>query len=227
MAFDPARDPVGSTPATPLPVPDELKLAAIEAVWHQQGWREATWLGHPVCRYPTDLHSYQELVSLVRPDAVVIVADDAGLGGRALFAASLLDQLGRGRVLAVGRPPDGFRPVHPRILHVDAPGASPDAAAAVVEEVGEGAALVLLGLGATDRVIAAFEAYSPLVPVGGYVVVENTVLNGRPAASSFGPGPHEAVNALLQAHRDFVPDVAFERYTVTFNKNGYLRRTGA
>ena len=83
---------------------------------------------------------------------------------------------------------------------------------------------MFVGLGAADRVEAAFEAYSPLVPVGSYVVIENTVLNGRPVVSSFGPGPHEAVNAILRGHHDFVPDVAYERYTVTFNKNGYLRR---
>ena len=72
--------------------------------------------------------------------------------------------------------------------------------------------------------MAAFEAYAPLVPVGSYVVMENTVLNGRPVAPGFGPGAHEAVTDVLARHRDFVPDVAFERYTLTFNKNGYLRR---
>jgi cephalosporin hydroxylase len=61
--------------------------------------------------------------------------------------------------------------------------------------------------------------------VGGYVVVENTVVNGRPVESGFGPGPHEAVVAILGRHPDFVADRARERYTVTFNGGGYLRRS--
>jgi cephalosporin hydroxylase len=73
-------------------------------------------------------------------------------------------------------------------------------------------------------VLAAFEAYSPLVPVGSYLVVENTVVNGRPVESAFGPGPHEAVSDILRTHRDFVPDPSYERFTITFNKHGYLRR---
>jgi cephalosporin hydroxylase len=89
---------------------------------------------------------------------------------------------------------------------------------------GAPSALVLLGLGPVARVKGAFERYSPLVGVGGYVVVENTVVNGRPTASEYGPGPHEAVVAILKVHRDFVSDPAPERYTVTFNRNGYLRR---
>ena len=85
-------------------------------------------------------------------------------------------------------------------------------------------ALVIIGLGALQRIQAAFEAYQDLVPVGSYVIIENTVLNGRPAAPGFGPGGHEAVASLLALHPEFVPDVAFERYTLTFNKNGFLRR---
>ena len=85
-------------------------------------------------------------------------------------------------------------------------------------------ALVILGLGHVTRVVSAFERYSPLVPVGGYVVVENTVVNGRPVVSGFGPGPHEAVVAILGRHPDFVADPAGERYTVTFNGGGYLKR---
>ena len=65
-------------------MPDELKLAAIEAVWDRQAWREATWLGHRVNRFPTDLHCYQELLVAQRPDVVVVTGDDDGLGGRGL-----------------------------------------------------------------------------------------------------------------------------------------------
>jgi cephalosporin hydroxylase len=40
----------------------------------------------------------------------------------------------------------------------------------------------------------------------------------------FGPGPHEAVVNILGRHGDFVPDPAGERYTLTFNRGGYLKR---
>jgi cephalosporin hydroxylase len=215
---------VAGTEEPGLPVPEELKLAAIDAIWANQSWREATWLGVPVARYPTDLHSYQELIAQVRPDTIVLVGDDHGLGGRALFAASIADQLGLGQVIAVGVPGNHQRPSHARITYLDGQAEQPDMADRVRSHVGDEGAMVLLGLGSLQRLTAAFEHYAPLVPVDGYVVVENTVLNGRPVAPGFGPGGHEAVTAILGSHRDFVPDVAFERYTLTFNKNGFLRR---
>ncbi|MEZ5178282.1 MAG: CmcI family methyltransferase [Acidimicrobiales bacterium] len=225
LSFAPGRDPVADTDAPGMPVPEELKFAAIEAVWAHQSWREASWLGVPVARYPTDLHSYQELIHQVRPGAIVLLGDDVGLGGRALFAASVADQLGLDvRIVAAGRAGAGPRPEHPSITYLDGAPEQPEVVAAVTEAVDGRGALVLVGLGALQRLVAAFEAYAPLVPVGSYVVMENTVLNGRPVAPGFGPGAHEAVTDVLARHRDFVPDVAFERYTLTFNKNGYLRR---
>ena len=212
--------------AGPLcPIPDELKLAAIASMWDHQAWKDATWLGHPVNRYPADLHVYQELLMKVRPSLVVLAGDDAGLAGRALFVASVCDQVGRGHVVTVGRGDRSERPTHPRMTHV----AGAPEKAAVAEEVAALApeppgALVMLGLGAMGRVIAAFERYAPLVPVGGYVVVENTVVNGRPAGAGFGPGPYEAVEAILGRTGDFVPDPACERYMLTFNRSGYLKR---
>jgi cephalosporin hydroxylase len=229
FSFDALRDPVGGGGAEATlsaPVPDELKLAVIEAVWHNRAWREATWLGHRVARLPTDLYSYQELLTQVRPGAVVIAGDDQGLGGRALFAASICDQLGRGRVVAVGRSEAGDGPSHARIVRVVGAPEDPAVAEDVRAALGEVAAdaVVFLGLGAVERVIGAFELYAPLVPVDSYVVVENTVVNGRPVEPGFGPGPYEAVVGILGRHHEFMADPAFERYTLTFNKGGFLRR---
>jgi cephalosporin hydroxylase len=226
LRFPPNRDPMDPARAPePAPVADELKLAAIEAVWNAQAWREATWLGHPVSRFPTDLQSYQELLVRSRPGLVVVVGDDPGLGGRALFAASLCDQVDHGRVVAVGRTDAEGRPAHPRVTHLEGAAEAEAVAREVAALAGDDPdALVLLGLGEVGRVVAGFERYAPLVAVDGYVVVENTVVNGRPAAPGFGPGPHEAVVAILQRNRDFVSDPGPERYTVTFNRNGYLRR---
>jgi cephalosporin hydroxylase/GT2 family glycosyltransferase len=227
LRFDAMRDPT-AVGAPPLPVPDELRIAAIESVWDHQAWREATWVGHPVNRYPADLHVYQELLANVGPGTVIIAGDDDGLAGRALFVASICDQVGRGHVIAVGRGDELARPPHPRVTHLAGPPEEP----AVAERVRALAyaspdALVILGLGDVVRVAAAFEQYAPLVPVGSYVIVENTVVNGRPVASGFGPGPHEAVVSILGRHGDFVADPAAERYTLTFNRGGYLKRVRA
>jgi cephalosporin hydroxylase len=227
LAFDSLREPT-DVAAPPVPVPDEVKLAAIESIWDHQAWRGANWLGHPVNRYPADLHVYQELLTTLWPGFVVVAGDDCGLGGRALYVASICDQLAHGQIVAVGTSDPSERPSHPRIDHVAGAPEDPDAAAQVAALAPEGPdALVILGLGAIERVIAAFGRYAPLVPVGGYVVVENTVVNGRPARAGFAPGPYEAVEAILGRSDDFVPDPAGERYTVTFNRNGYLRRVKA
>jgi cephalosporin hydroxylase len=224
LRFDPMREATDVGQA-PTPLSDELKLAAIEAVWDHQAWRATTWLGHPVNRYPADLHVYQELLTDVRPDLVVVAGDDPGLGGRSLFVASVCEQLGHGRVVAVGRGDESERPRHARVVHITGPPEDPAVAQHVAALAsGRAGAMVILGLSDVTRVVSAFEHYAPLVPVGGYVVVENTVVNGRPVVPSFGPGPHEAVVAILGRYGDFVPDPGGERYTLTFNRGGYLRR---
>jgi cephalosporin hydroxylase len=226
LSFDVNRDPVSFDPVSSEPsfVADELKIGAIEAVWDSQTWKQTSWLGHPLLRFPTDLQVYQELVSEARPDVVVLVADDAGLAGRALYMAAILDGLGHGRVVAVGALGLDERVPHDRVTHLVGDGASEEMAGEVARSVGGGSALVVLGLGAISRVVEAFERYAPLVPVGLHLVIENTVVNGRPVVSGFGPGPHEAVVDILRRHRDFVPDPAMERYTLTFNRGGYLKR---
>ena len=57
-----------------------------------------------------------------------------------------------------------------------------------------------------------------------HVVVEETMLNGRPVQPGFGPGPGEAVAQVLNTRSDFAADPAFERYGLTFNPGGFLRR---
>jgi cephalosporin hydroxylase/GT2 family glycosyltransferase len=225
-SLGPLRDPVlHGADAPSVPVPDELRLAAIDAVWDQQAWKETRWLGHRVNRYPADLHAYQELLARERPDVVVVTGDDDGLGGRAIFAASICDLLDHGRVIAVGTGNVDARAQHARVTLV--PGRAEDrtVAANVLARVQPGeTTLIFLASGAHDRVVDAFEAYAPLVAPDGYVVVENTVVNGRPAAAGFGAGPLEAVFRILGSHPDFISDHDLERYTVTFNREGFLRR---
>lgn len=205
------------------PVPQEQREEFVRAVWHDLPWRDTTWLSQPVQVAPTDLFAYQE--ALVRSGAEVVVATGTDDPGRVAYLASLCDLLDRGEVISVGEAPLAGRYEHPRVRHVEGRPHDDATAAAVRELVGARPALVLLG-SCTDRhkTTLEFDRYAPLVAPGSYVVVERTVVNGHPAWTAFGPGPMEAVKAILTAHGDFVVDADLERYSLTFNPSGYLRK---
>jgi cephalosporin hydroxylase len=85
--------------------------------------------------------------------------------------------------------------------------------------------VVVLGARAGRATTAAqFEAYADLVQVGSYVIVTDTVVNGRPVWPSFGPGPAEGIKQILRRHGEFVSDPEMEKYALSFNPGGYLRR---
>jgi cephalosporin hydroxylase len=74
------------------------------------------------------------------------------------------------------------------------------------------------------HVLDELRAYAPLVTPGGYLVVEDTNINGHPVFDSFGPGPMEAVTKFLEASSAFVGDHSREKFLLTFNPSGWLRR---
>jgi cephalosporin hydroxylase len=213
-------------PAKAVPIPDELKVEFIDAFWRSDSRRQVSWLGRQVSKCPTDLLAYQELIVRVRPDWVVETG--TGAGGRALFLATVCDLLGSGHVITIddgtGAPPDKL-PRHPRITHIVGDATAAETITEVRELVGQPPrALVLFGLAGRDRLQRMWEAYAPLVPVGSYVVFEETVTNGNPVWSGMGPGPREAVKDIVQGSSEFVPDTTMEKLGLTFNPGGFLRR---
>ena len=63
-----------------------------------------------------------------------------------------------------------------------------------------------------------------LVPVGSYVVIADTIVNGHPVWPEFGDGPAESVKQILNLHGEFVADPTMEKYSLTFNPGGFLKR---
>jgi cephalosporin hydroxylase len=182
-----------------------------------------SWFGHQLWKCPLDLWIYQELLVRIRPD--VVVETGTWCGGSALYLAMVLDKIGHGRVITVDTTPRPNRPQHARIDYLTGSSIDPAVVDKVHDSVANGRAVVILDSDHTEsHVYAEMVAYSPLVQIGDYLVVEDTNVNGHPAYPDFGPGPMEAVNNFLSLNDEFVVDQTCERLLMTLNPKGYLKR---
>ena len=186
-------------------------------------WNHARWLGAQALKNPLDLWIYQEIMWETQPE--LVVETGTYRGGSALYLASLCDLMGRGEVVSIDVEPrrDDY-PEHPRITYL-AGRSSTDPE--VVEEVRGRAAgrrlLVILDSDhSQEHVEAELEAYAPLVPVGCYVIVEDS--NIGQIRKDLMPGPFEAIETFLAGTDEFVIDREREKFLITFNPSGYLRR---
>lgn len=190
----------------------------------QRTWRNTTWLGTDVLKCPLDLWVYQEILHELRPDWIV----ETGTfdGGSASYLASLCDLLGSGQVLTIDPREHPGRPAHPRITYVRGLSTDPEVVAGVAERVvGARCVLVLLDSDhSRDNVLAELRAYHRFVTPGSYCVVEDGNVGGHPVAREFGPGPTEAIRAFLAESPAFEVDHSREKFYLTFNPGGYLRR---
>jgi hypothetical protein len=55
-------------------------------------------------------------------------------------------------------------------------------------------------------------------------IVEDTNLNGHPVERNHGPGPAEAIVEFLEGNDAFARDESRQRFMLTFNPGGYLRK---
>jgi cephalosporin hydroxylase len=196
---------------------------AHDVLYQSDAWTEARWLGAQALKNPLDLWVYQEIVFETRPE--LIVETGTYRGGSALYLASLCDLMGGGEVVSIDIEPmrDDY-PVHPRITYL---GGRSSIDPAVIEEVrGRTAGRRLLVILDSDHsqghVEAELAAYTPLIPVGCYVIVEDSNI-GR-IRKDLTPGPLEAIETFLASTDAFESDRSREKFLITFNPSGYLER---
>lgn len=182
-----------------------------------------SWFGHQLLKCPLDVWIYQELLVRTRPD--IVVETGTWCGGSALYMATVLDQIGHGRVITIDIDPKPDRPEHPRIRYLTGSSTDPQILSQVGDAVGTDRALVILDSDhSAAHVHQELLAYRRFVQVGDYLIVEDTNVNGHPVWPEYGPGPMEAIDKFLSENDEFVIDARCERFLMTLNPQGYLRR---
>ena len=211
-------------------------------------------LGRPIIQYPQDMVAMQELIWRVKPD--LIIETGIAHGGSLILSASMLslvdycDAIDQGTMLdpkapcrrvlgldidirAHNRAAIEAHPMANRIDMIE--GSSIDSSViAKVRDIACGYHRVLVCLDSNhthEHVLAELEAYAPLVTMGSYCVVFDTLIEDMPADTfpdrPWGPGdsPKTAVLEYLKMHPEFEIDSQIDhKLLISSAPDGYLRR---
>jgi cephalosporin hydroxylase len=203
---------------------DDASISRAHDVFYESdAWTKAAWLGTQALKNPLDLWIYQEIMFETRPE--LVVETGTYRGGSALFLASMCDLLGAGDVVSIDIEAEREDyPVHPRITYLAGRSSTDPGVVAEVREraAGRRVLVVLDSDHSQAHVEAELEVYAPLVPVGCYLIVEDS--NIGQIRKDLLPGPNEAVEAFLKRSTEFEVDREREKFLITFNPNGFLRR---
>ena len=198
------------------------------------------WMGRPIIQLPQDMLAMQEIIWELRPD--IILETGIAHGGSLVYYASLCHMIGHGRVIGIdidirphNREAIEAHPMISRIDLIEGSSIDPEVVADVRRRVEGKSVLVVLDSNHThEHVLSELEAYTPLVPSGGYCVVFDTIIESisnelypdRPW--SVGNNPKTAVREFLLAHPEFEVDEDIEsKILITVAPGGYLRRKSA
>lgn len=197
-----------------------------------------TWLGRPIIQFPQDIIAMQEIIWRIRPD--LIIETGIAHGGSLVFYASMLELIGgTGQVLGIdidirehNRIEIEKHPMFKRIKMIQ--GSSTDET--VAKQALEFArnrkhVLVVLDSNHThDHVLREMHLYSPLVTMGSYLVVFDTIIEDMPVDffpdRPWGKGnnPRTAVWEFLKKNDRFVIDKEIgSKLLITVAPDGYLK----
>lgn len=232
----------------------QLSLASREAfsiisqAWLRSGWDTKyvygfSWMGRPIIQLPEDLIRIQEVIYQVQPD--VIIETGVAHGGSLVFYATLLNAIGKGKVVGVdieirehNRVEIENHRLSKLISLVEADSVSETALSFISESVDkEDSVMVILDSNHTkEHVLAELNAYSKFVTENSYLVVCDGIMASLPGAPRTLPdwdsnNPLTAMEEFLSRNRNFKqeePDRDFNEgfisERVTYWPNAYLRR---
>jgi cephalosporin hydroxylase len=188
-------------------------------------WADAVqktyFLGIKTLKNPLDAWVYQEIIFETKPD--VIIETGSHLGGSGLYLATLCEIMGKGRVysieLAEDRHEDCKKVNHPRLTFFQGSSIANYEQMTSLIKPEEKVMVILDSEHLQAHVKAELDIYSKVVTSGQYLIVEDTFW--RPEE---GGGPGDATDEFLKENKDFERDDTRERFVVTHNPGGFLKK---
>jgi len=198
-----------------------------------------SWMGRPIIQYPQDMIAMQEIIWDIQPD--LIIETGIAHGGSLIYYASLLELIGHGEVLGVdidirehNREEIENHKMFKRIKMIQGSSIA-ETTIQQVKKYAEGKKKILVVLDSNhthDHVLKELELYSPLVSLGSYVVVFDTIVEDLPKGYfsqsrpwDIGNNPKTAVSEFLQKNKEFViDDMIDNKLLISVAPAGYLKK---
>lgn len=199
-----------------------------------------SWMGVPIIQLPADVMATQEVIWATKPD--IIVETGIARGGSILFMASMLELIGKGKVIGVdidirkhNRETIECHPMSKRVLLIEGSSTDGSVVAKVRAEIpNDSSVMVILDSDhSRDHVLDELRCYGPMVTAGCYLVVADTSL-GRLDASQVpqnrsklwvkGDEPLSALKSYLAETDRFEADpILNSKLILASSPGGYLR----
>jgi cephalosporin hydroxylase len=199
-----------------------------------------SWMGVPIIQLPADIMATQEVIWATKPD--VIIETGVARGGSVLFMASLLELIGKGKVIGVdidirehNRDSIERHPMAKRVILIEGSSTDPTVVAKLCNQIPDGASVmvVLDSDHGREHVLAELRCFGPMVTPGCYLVVADTLLGrlkpeqtprNRSKLWQKGNEPLSAVAAYLEETDRFEVDPEINgKLILASSPGGYLR----
>ena len=232
-----------------VPLYDPAAFAVLSSQWTRVAWslkyyHTYQWMGVPILQLPEDLIRLQEVIFRLQPD--LIIETGVFCGGSLVFAASLCESIGKGRVIGIERDlRDDARQylashrLASRISVIEGDSTAPEVIAALQRQwnPAEKVLVILDSDHSAQHVEKELGVYAPFVTAGSCLIVEDAVMKdlidvpgGDPSWNWDNPGP--AVDDFLSKHPEFyrlspsleTADSPIKLPSPTFWPNGWLWR---
>lgn len=221
-----------------------VSKAMLRTGWDNKYVYSFSWLGRPVIQLPDDMIRIQELIYDVQPD--VIIETGVAHGGSLVYYASLLNAMGKGRVIGIDIEirPHNRKAIeeHKLFDFISLVEGSSISESTITEletliEHGEKALVFLDSNHSKEHVMKELELYSQYVPVGSYIVAMDGIMKDLPGAPRSSDdwswnNPTEAAKEFVSNTDNFIieePKIPFNEGSInqqelTYWPSAYIKR---
>ena len=194
------------------------------------------WLGLPIIQFPQDIIALQEIIWETQPE--LIIETGIARGGSLIFLASILEIIGKGKVVGVdidirknNERNIKKHPLFKRLIMFQGSSIDIEIFEKIKKIAKNKKTMVILDSNHThDHVLMELELYSPLVSKNCYLIVFDSVIEDMPnnfsnnRAWGKGNNPKTAIWHFLKNNRRFKIDQEIQnKLQITVAPDGYLK----